>query len=85
MLNEVDKMFHRKAKVLTFKQRGLEVDLENLLNTCKVTDMYVNHVRDRFCQMQLRLIDFRKKCNSIKAKDFSNVNRMHIRYKIAET
>ncbi len=37
MLNEVDKMFHGKAKVLNFQQRGLEVDLENLLNTCKVT------------------------------------------------
>lgn len=37
MLNEVDKMFHGKAKVLNFQQRGLEIDLENLLNTCKVT------------------------------------------------
>ena len=37
MLNEVDKMFHGKAKVLNFQQRGLEVDLENLLNTCKIT------------------------------------------------
>lgn len=37
MLNEVDKMFHGKAKVLNLQQRGLEVDLENLLNTCKVT------------------------------------------------
>ena len=40
MLNEVDKMFHGKAKVLTSQQRGLEVDLENLLNTCKVTGMH---------------------------------------------
>jgi hypothetical protein len=41
MLNEVDKMFHGKAKVLTSQQRGLEVDLENLLNTCKVTGVHV--------------------------------------------
>lgn len=41
MLNEVDKMFHGKAKVLNFQQRGLEVDLENLLNACKVTGNYL--------------------------------------------
>lgn len=37
MLNEVDKMFHGKAKVLNFQQRDLEIGLENLLNTCKIT------------------------------------------------
>ena len=45
MLNGVDKMFHGKAKVLTFQQRGLQVGLENLLNTCKVTGMYINYVK----------------------------------------
>ena len=37
MLSEVDKMFHGKAKVLNFQQRDLEIGLENLLNTCKIT------------------------------------------------
>ena len=78
MLNEVDKMFHGKAKVLTFQQRGLEVDLENLLNTCKVTGMYINHVRDRFFK-QLRLLVLGKSAATSKAKDFSIVNRIHIR------
>ena len=37
MLSEVDKMFHGKAKVLNFQQRDLEIGLENLLTTCKIT------------------------------------------------
>lgn len=49
MLNEVDKMFHGKAKVLNFQQRGLEVDLENLLNTCKVTGR---------CMLSVTLLDY---------------------------
>ena len=37
MLSEVDKMYHGKSKVLSSQQRRLEVDMDNMLNTCKVT------------------------------------------------
>lgn len=40
MLNEVDKIYHGKSKVLNLQQRRLEVDLDNLLNTCKVTGRF---------------------------------------------
>ena len=78
-------MFHGKAKVLTFKQRGLEVDLENLLNTCKVTGVYVNHVSHWFCKCNGDKLVLGKSVTASKTEDFSNVNRMHIRHKIAET
>ena len=48
MLNEVDKIFHGKSKVLNLQQRRLQVDLDNSLNTCKVTGKSFHFVSFRF-------------------------------------